>query len=42
MMVLVERTLRRGLREEGAFACGEDMVEVDAYCTCIEYRIAWW
>ena len=42
MMVSVERVVQRGLREEGAFACGEDVVEIDAYCTCIECRIAWW
>ena len=43
MIVLVERALRGvGLREEEAFACNEYMVEIDAYCTCIECRIAWW
>ena len=42
VMVSVERVVWRKLGEEGAFACGEDVVEIDAYCTCIECRIAWW
>ena len=41
-MVSVERVVQRGLREEWAISCGEGVVEVDAYCTCIECRIAWW
>ena len=41
MMGLVESIWRRGLREEGTFACGEDVVEIDEYCSCVECRIAW-